>query len=150
MALSNEDHKDIKTHLGKALANKVSKVTDDSKMKRKMYPEGGLGKDKTESYSNIRRSVTNYRPEGEREERIHSHMRENFRKLGPTVRSIARHEDKLSKKESSPESSKYAIRSKKISEFNRTNPEMKSARKGYNDARAADGLSRKRGAFGIK
>ena len=29
MALNNEDKKDIKTHMGKALANKVSKVTRD-------------------------------------------------------------------------------------------------------------------------
>ena len=62
MALSNEDHKDVKHHMGKALANKVKKVTNDSLMKRKMYPEGGLGKDKTESYSKLRKSVTNYRP----------------------------------------------------------------------------------------
>ena len=33
MALSNEDHKDVKHHMGKALANKVKKVTDDSRMK---------------------------------------------------------------------------------------------------------------------
>ena len=34
MALSNEDKGDIKKHMGKALANKVSKVTNDSYMKR--------------------------------------------------------------------------------------------------------------------
>jgi len=31
--ISPEDKKDVKTHLGKALAKKVSKVTDDSRMK---------------------------------------------------------------------------------------------------------------------
>jgi len=30
MALSNEDHKDVKNALGKALASKVKKVTNDS------------------------------------------------------------------------------------------------------------------------
>ena len=34
MALSNEDKKDVKSHMGKALANKIAKVTDDSFMKR--------------------------------------------------------------------------------------------------------------------
>jgi hypothetical protein len=34
MALQPEDKKDIKKHMGKALANKVSKVTNDSYMKR--------------------------------------------------------------------------------------------------------------------
>lgn len=91
MALSHEDKKDVAGAMGKAIANKVSKVTRD----RKIYPNGGFGKDKTESYSNLRRSVTNYRPQGEREERIHGHMRENLRKtLGPVGKSIARHEDK--------------------------------------------------------
>lgn len=35
MALSNEDKKDVKTHLGKALAKKVGKVTNDRKMRHK-------------------------------------------------------------------------------------------------------------------
>jgi hypothetical protein len=35
MAISPEDHKDVKNHLGKALANKVKKVTNDSKMSKK-------------------------------------------------------------------------------------------------------------------
>lgn len=40
MALSKEDHGDVKTHLGKALANKISKVTNDSKMsKSKLTPQ---------------------------------------------------------------------------------------------------------------
>lgn len=65
--ISPEDKKDVKNHLGKALANKVSKVTNDSKM----------------------------------------------------------------------------------TAFKRSNPEMKAARKGYNDARAADGLSKHRGTFSI-
>ena len=34
--LSKEDKKDVKTHMGKALANKVHKATDDSQNKR--YP----------------------------------------------------------------------------------------------------------------
>jgi hypothetical protein len=33
MAINNEDKGDIKKHLGKALANKVAKVTEDSRMK---------------------------------------------------------------------------------------------------------------------
>ena len=33
MALSNEDKKDVKTHMGKALAKKVAKVTNDRKMR---------------------------------------------------------------------------------------------------------------------
>ena len=33
MTLSNEDKKDVQNHMGKALANKVSKVTNDSKMR---------------------------------------------------------------------------------------------------------------------
>jgi hypothetical protein len=40
MALSNEDHKDVKGALGKAMANKISKVTRDSSMKAKY---GGHG-----------------------------------------------------------------------------------------------------------
>lgn len=36
MALSNEDKHDVKTHLGKALANKVSKVTKDSNFVQKV------------------------------------------------------------------------------------------------------------------
>ena len=31
MALNNEDKKDVQKHMGKALANKVSKVTKDKK-----------------------------------------------------------------------------------------------------------------------
>jgi hypothetical protein len=34
MALSNEDKKDVSDHMGKALANKVSKVTRDDAMKK--------------------------------------------------------------------------------------------------------------------
>lgn len=100
MALSPEDKGDVKKHLGKALANKVSDATRDHSGKmRKVYPGGGFGKDKTESYSNIRKSVTNYRPQGPREEKIHSHMRDNLKKtLGPVGKSIARHEDKMYKK----------------------------------------------------
>lgn len=37
----------------------------------------------------------------------------------------------------------------KMTAFKRSNPEMKAARKGYNDARAADGLSKHRGTFSI-
>ena len=37
MALSNEDHKDVKGALGKAMANKISKVTRDKK------PSNSLG-----------------------------------------------------------------------------------------------------------
>jgi hypothetical protein len=42
MALSKEDHTDIKNALGKAMANKISKVTQDkSRMKpRKWFTEG--------------------------------------------------------------------------------------------------------------
>lgn len=118
MALSNEDHKDVKNHLGKALANKVSKVTRD-----KNHPQ---------AYSINGREVNKSQWD-----------------MWHHQKSIVEANQKRMK-ENSPESSKYAIRAKKIQEFNRTNPEMKSARKGYNDARAADGLSRKRGAFGIK
>lgn len=32
MALSSEDHKDVKGALGKAMANKISKVTRDKKL----------------------------------------------------------------------------------------------------------------------
>ena len=43
MALSNEDKKDVKTHMGKALAKKVAKVTNDKKMKgKKMAAKGGF------------------------------------------------------------------------------------------------------------
>ena len=34
MALSHEDKKDVQKHMGKALANKVSKVTRDKVKKR--------------------------------------------------------------------------------------------------------------------
>lgn len=34
MALNNEDKKDVAKHMGKALANKVSKVTKDSYLNR--------------------------------------------------------------------------------------------------------------------
>lgn len=37
MALSKEDHKDVKNALGKAMANKISKVTRDF---RKLVPTG--------------------------------------------------------------------------------------------------------------
>lgn len=37
MALSNEDHKDIKGALGKAMANKISKVTNDRKSWGRQY-----------------------------------------------------------------------------------------------------------------
>lgn len=35
MALSHEDKKDVSKHMGKALAKKISHVTDDSKMSKK-------------------------------------------------------------------------------------------------------------------
>lgn len=41
MALSKEDHKDVKGALGKAVANKISKVTRDSKPKSKCSVCGG-------------------------------------------------------------------------------------------------------------
>lgn len=41
MAISKEDKADVKKHLGKALAKKVAKVTDDSKMKKSFgFPQG--------------------------------------------------------------------------------------------------------------
>lgn len=79
MALTPEDKKDVKTHLGKALANKVSKVTRDGSAKSKAI-EG---------------------------------------------------------------------RSPEFREFNRTSPELKAARKGYNDARRGWKQKPKRGAFYI-
>jgi hypothetical protein len=36
MAISKEDKHDVKTHMGKALANKVAKVTRDSRMMKKV------------------------------------------------------------------------------------------------------------------
>lgn len=44
MALSHEDKKDVKTHLGKALANKVSKVTRDGIRKPATKEEVESGK----------------------------------------------------------------------------------------------------------
>lgn len=38
MAISKEDNHDVAKHLGKALAKKVSKVTDDSKMRKYKSP----------------------------------------------------------------------------------------------------------------
>lgn len=41
MAISKEDNHDVAKHLGKALAKKVAKVTDDSKMKKSFgFPQG--------------------------------------------------------------------------------------------------------------
>lgn len=42
MALNNEDKKDVAKHMGKALANKVSKSTKDSYMKK--WSENKTGK----------------------------------------------------------------------------------------------------------
>ncbi len=36
MALSHEDKKDVQKHMGKALANKVGKVTKDNKFKKRV------------------------------------------------------------------------------------------------------------------
>lgn len=40
MALSPEDKGDVKRHLGKALANKVSKVTNDKRMQKALPGSG--------------------------------------------------------------------------------------------------------------
>jgi hypothetical protein len=37
MALSNEDHKDVKKAMGKAIANKITKVTRDDFRKRGLW-----------------------------------------------------------------------------------------------------------------
>lgn len=42
MALSNEDHKDVKGALGKAMANKISKVTRDSAQSREDKAEAAM------------------------------------------------------------------------------------------------------------
>lgn len=42
MALSKEDHKDVKGALGKAMANKISKVTRDSTQSREYKAEAAM------------------------------------------------------------------------------------------------------------
>jgi hypothetical protein len=42
MALSKEDHHDVKSALGKAMANKISKVTRDSVQNREDKAEAGM------------------------------------------------------------------------------------------------------------
>ena len=102
MAISKEDKKDVKKNFGKALANKVADATRDysgnlQKGGRKVYPSGGFGKDKTESYSNIRKSVTNFNKDY-KGSKVAGHMRDNFKKThGPVEKSIARNEDKAMK-----------------------------------------------------
>lgn len=44
MAISKEDNHDVAKHLGKALAKKVSKVTDDSKMRKHTFAGTGSKK----------------------------------------------------------------------------------------------------------
>lgn len=107
MALSNEDKADVARSMGKALANKVSKVTRDK-------------------YGPLTMSLSDNDP----------HINKP-KKTGAFKTSYG-----------TAGGGSYGYKSK--AEKNRIHPEMKSARKAYNDARAADGLSRKRGAFGIK
>jgi hypothetical protein len=44
MALSNEDHKDVKKAMGKALANKVAKVTRDNRVRKLSVESKTLGR----------------------------------------------------------------------------------------------------------
>ena len=49
------------------------------------------------NYSDMRASVSNYRPRDEREKKIHGYMKEGMKKI-PYIKTLARHDSKMMKK----------------------------------------------------